>query len=275
MRFHLQIKITGLCMIVPAADGKTVHVLLPKSDDQGSGGHAGHRIPAHKASLEYRGKNPSLKGWTLDLSHLEGGLQTTLPEGIVNLSDPRLANTKIDLNAVSSQLAGRVILSAGCFTHRDGLALWDFPQHPPVYLANWVTWSVPNIPGRSLELKRAELDGSGSRPFESVPVPTGKTLRMHVRHLPPGDPGTHGNPGPQPLPGGAPGHFHGFFRLFSTQINEARATPGFIRRGWGLSHDIPGSCIANPNKHRGWMFGHGRKRLAGRTYNCIVIGGQG
>lgn len=254
-----------LCMFVPKRDG-TVHVLLPKTD-----GHASHGVPGHQAKLHMLGAVHPLEGWTLDLAHLGPSSQPRLPEGILNFSHPELADRKVNLSSVHSELTSRVILGGGCISHCKGLGEWYFKgsRHPDAYLANWVTWTAPSVAGKELEIFQAELDGGNSKLFATIPVPNAKTLKLRVHYLPPGDSGS-GHPGRTPDRGWRHHHFSAYLPLFEQSLPDPdRATPRFKKKHWRLPIAVSDSCIqaelrGGPKFFMEW----------GRTFSCFTAGAE-
>ncbi|HEY7766661.1 hypothetical protein [Longimicrobium sp.] len=288
MSFNLEIEFTGLCMFVPTADGSAVHVLMPKGDgmaahpahhgthragveDTTSTGSTGTPVPHHLARLTFGRASDWIDGMTLDFSHLGGRPHGPVPEGLLNLSKATLVNQKVNLAGVTGQLNSRVILRGGCISHHYGLARWNFENHPPAYLAHWVTWTVPDIAGQELDLYRANLDGTNAQPFRTIEVDDGKTIRLLVHHLPRGE-RPHGPTEPAPNVGWADHHFHGYFRLFSKPVTDPkRITPRFLDKGWGLPTTIPNSCVSVEKRSslafQPWS-------IEGRTYTCWAVAAE-
>lgn len=94
MAFDLHIRISGLCLFVPAADGKRMHILMP---DTRPGGDAHHPdIPEHEATITYdtrleasgqtgRPTSPvRMEGYSLDFRLTTGQYPLRMPTQVVD-----------------------------------------------------------------------------------------------------------------------------------------------------------------------------------------------
>jgi hypothetical protein len=164
--FDLRLTFSGLCMFVPAKDGKTMHVLMPVTGS--STGHPQHlsRLYHHPAFATGTG-NPStpkkpaaidIEGRAIQFKH-QGTLTTALPDSIVKISD--ICGRKVDPEllegAPHGPVAARISMTSGQLGKPNDGLIWDIDgtSHE---LASLVTWTIRGIPGNTLTVSVGGVD---------------------------------------------------------------------------------------------------------------------
>ncbi|HEX8361913.1 MAG TPA: hypothetical protein VF613_17470 [Longimicrobium sp.] len=231
MPFDLKISFSGLCLFVPDALRKQMHVLLPSAHSHAHG--AEPHIPLLRFDTAHlRRSSPEsdnmlahkrFQGFTLQLG--TGGADVKMLSSIPNIRS--VSDKPVDpvhLGAGTTKLASRLTLAGGSFT---GLAkgdcwYWADSFH---HLTHRVEWTIPAIEDTSLTLVPLDFAGAPHSDLEhrhvtlypmvtdSVPV-----INLAVDHLPTGEIFPLPGPPSRPEPGATPQHFGAYFELFEKPI---------------------------------------------------------
>lgn len=164
--FDLRLTFSGLCMFVPAKDGKTMHVLMPVTGP--STGHPQHlsRLYHHPAFATGTG-NPStpkkpaaidIEGRAIELK-FPGTPTTALPASIVKISD--ICKKKVDPDllqgAPHGPVTARVSMTSGQLGKPNDGLIWDI-DGTAHELASLVTWTIHGISGDTLTVSVGGVD---------------------------------------------------------------------------------------------------------------------
>lgn len=233
MSFDLNIMFAGMCLLVEdPADTKLYALMPPAAPGGGTGKHdhlarlyyrEGHRTagstpagaPIRKHELEHR---------LLDLTSVKGTSteMPTLPSELFNMDG--LMNRRVSRDLLtgdgSKRVISRVVVPSGVVTDTNPGANWRIGEEGPRPMATWVTWTIPDVAGESLEFYLHPLSGGGtSERIELHPMKIGTkaSIDLYIFHTTRDDQPAHLPPVAKPAdlrPGAEAVHFRHFYTLF-------------------------------------------------------------
>ncbi|HET6763120.1 MAG TPA: hypothetical protein VFH27_05590 [Longimicrobiaceae bacterium] len=192
MSFTLEMKIGGLCVLVPATDGK-MHVLLPRTQGTGQGCMTVHETRIYFDRRYLTGSNqpptdPNLREYD---SFLYGSIVvgdepasavTHVPLTVLELPS-RIHGDCLDANG-GGRLDGRLTLLRGAFTATAPGSCWLVPGLGAWPLTFQARWTV-QMPGDFLVWNISSLIGGAPPPMRvlwPVDTGTGSLLEVEVVH---------------------------------------------------------------------------------------------
>jgi hypothetical protein len=245
MSFTLRVSFHGMCLFV--RDGsQALEVLMPATGAQaGTGGcacaepHAprlifdsAHLRPSQSANDDAL-VHCSLAKKSLDFGDLGGTLDNSLPPELAKLGTVRsdvLSGENTDL------VASRVRVRNGSCSDYSRGACWSW-QGQVQRLSHVIEWSIPDVPGDSLQLPLQSLTGVS---IGSVPTlyPVNGVVELEVWHAPHSELPPDFVIPPQPARGAFAPHFAGFGLLLAAEPTE-------------LPQYEPDACapLTNPGKY--------------------------
>jgi hypothetical protein len=177
----LVISITGLCVLLPAKDGRSVQVVMPKTGFT-SGGTT---VETHDPVLFYLGIRPDrvdMRGYAIDLRGLSASgkapdlsLLLDIPEVAGGIMNPDAVVCKITLPLPDDQTHSQPYEWG--LTNQQG-------NHFKKHLTHQLTWTIDSADLGEVTWKRRAL-GSGTLQSVQRPVPASDgTITLFISHLP-------------------------------------------------------------------------------------------
>lgn len=208
--FSLEIRFSGLCLLVPDRKEGAVHVLLPAVP----GLHGSEPYAARLLGGDLQPEGRSIQGWSLVLGGTPGTADTTLTpispaEGeLLDLSS--ITGRKVPRRYLSGagqpNLTARITLAAGRLTEVEAGSRWRIAGRELV-LARSVTWRIDNVPDA---LAWTATGATGEPPvafLAELGSPSGDTLRIRIYHGPAGASPTGEGVTPEDVEQGVRAHF--------------------------------------------------------------------
>jgi hypothetical protein len=264
----LHVTFTGLCLFVRSKNQKQMNVLAPIT-------HAGAHL--HLIRLEAGGLFLPMDGYGLDLTNLikGGDIDLHLAAEVVNISE--LVGGAVDLDKVEgdasgapNKLAGRVNLNNGEMTGCEGLGRWKIKnkdgKEVHLHLANFVHWTIPDIPGGNVALKRWVLgkDHTKPEPFAVLRPDENREIFVTYHCLPPKEYDHVGSP-TIPGPDDPAKHFDHFYDLIEQA--PARRLPTFDKTSW--PYKPKRKKLVDKRNFDSLFDPFDATAAAGKTYNCM------
>lgn len=229
-----------MCLFVPDKDTNSVHVLMPAMHGPGHAHHTGAgQVPEkHVARMLHRSflgqqQGISMEGWSLVLDGPGASLQLNpsplLGAGLPDLTD--ITGKVVPGTLVSSPdpaVISRVTFRGGAAIERySDTFRWDIGGSTNRFLANRVTWVIPNVPD---QLQWTSLGATGNPPIAALSQldpEAGDLYRISIHHetertLP-------GGPGPLLDDTEMRQHFAAFYGLLGITPLPDEADPQYKR----------------------------------------------
>lgn len=228
--FELRITVIGLCFFVPDPVTKRMHVLMPRTNGHSHGGVSRHVARLlYDAGHEQAGSNElagvavtvPLENGSLDLGQLQGPLDLTLPNSVVDVSP--IVRDGVSRDTLSGDAVGRLrarlSFGAGSMSARNRAMRWDLGPYRRQRMANAVEWTIPGVPGDGIELPALGLNGQagpGIRPL----YPVNGAVDLVILHVVPEEVLPFGHAEELPRPGFTSADFGAYYELFENPADR-------------------------------------------------------
>jgi hypothetical protein len=213
MAYTLVVKVSGLCLFVPSADGRTLWGLMVKAHD-----HGGHMDP-HVAAVVYDEggvrKHKRLDGHTNTIGGKPGADMRDqvreIPGSFSKIHRKRAPASWFNAGG-GSVFAARVSITGSIAVTPEGGAVWEY-DGDDVQLQTHIACTIPMTAETPIRIETAE------GPLTLTPK-AGETLTVEFYNVPESD--LEPNPGPFPPPalGSEPKHFGAYVHFL--QIKDSK-----------------------------------------------------